>query len=299
LIIAAGYAWRFFDPDGIDRHRARHALSVAVLHFFLPAMVFGLVSEARFDRTFVIIPLTGLLVIAVGLAAAYAVYTLVPRWKRMPRPTFAVLLVAAAFGNVTFLGLPVITETLGPELAYTAILYDLFASTPLLFTAGVFIAARYGGGKTVSPAATLKRVLSLPPLWAAVAGIAVHLTGVAVPRIVTDTATLIGKAVVPIMIFTVGLALDFRDVRRLPTALPAIALKLLLAPFAAWWIGSRLGLSEEALKATTILGAMPVMVISLVIADEFDLDAPLAAMCITTSTILLFFTMPLVMKALL
>jgi predicted permease len=43
---------------------------------------------------------------------------------------------------------------------------------------------------------------------------------------------------------------------------------------------------------------MPVMVLSLVIADEFDLDVPLAAMCITVSTVALFFTMPAVMKIL-
>jgi len=46
------------------------------------------------------------------------------------------------------------------------------------------------------------------------------------------------------------------------------------------------------LQATTIEGAMPVMVLSLVIADEFNLDVPLAAACITVSTVALFFTMP-------
>jgi predicted permease len=43
---------------------------------------------------------------------------------------------------------------------------------------------------------------------------------------------------------------------------------------------------------------MPVMVLSLVIADEFDLDVPLAAACITVSTVALFFTMPAMMKLL-
>ena len=43
---------------------------------------------------------------------------------------------------------------------------------------------------------------------------------------------------------------------------------------------------------------MPVMVLSLVIADEFDLDVPLAATCIAVSTVALFFTMPMMMKML-
>ena len=45
----------------------------------------------------------------------------------------------------------------------------------------------------------------------------------------------------------------------------------------------------------TIEGAMPVMVLSLVIADEFELDVPLAAACIAVSTAALFFTMPVMM----
>jgi predicted permease len=57
-------------------------------------------------------------------------------------------------------------------------------------------------------------------------------------------------------------------------------------------------LSGATLKAVTIEGAMPVMVLSLVIADEFELDVPLAAACIAGSTILLFITLPAVMKLL-
>jgi hypothetical protein len=107
-----------------------------------------------------------------------------------------------------------------------------------------------------------------------------------------------GKAVIPIMIFTVGLALDFQDVKRLALIIPALALKLLFAPVLAWWIGSRFGLTGETLKALTIEGGMPVMVISLMIADEFELDVPLTAMCIAASTVALFFTMPVMMKVL-
>jgi predicted permease len=57
-------------------------------------------------------------------------------------------------------------------------------------------------------------------------------------------------------------------------------------------------MNAEVLKATIIEGAMPVMVLSLVIADEFGLDVPLAAACITISTVALFFTMPVMMKLL-
>jgi malate permease and related proteins len=256
------------------------------------------VASARVDRSFIAVPLAAAATTLAGLAAGFAAYKLFPWFKTIDRPAFGVMILAAAFGNVTYLGLPVITEMLGAQFGYVAILYDLLAATPVLLTAGVFIAARYGSGKAVSMADSLKRVLKLPPLWGVAAGIAVHAAGFAVPQIVLDTASLMGKAVIPVMTFTVGLALDFRDLKRLPIAVPALVLKLLAAPILAWWVGSRLGLTSEALKAVTIEGAMPVMVLSLVIADEFGLDVPLAATCIAVSTVALFFTMPLMMMLL-
>jgi predicted permease len=254
LIIAAGYGWRFFNPGGIDRHKARHALSITVLHFFLPALAFWLVATARVDRSFIAVPLTAAAVTLSGLAAGFAAYKLLPWFRTIERPEFGVVVLAATFGNVTYLGLPVITEMLGTQFGYVAILYDLLAATPVLLTAGVFIAARYGSGQAVSIAASLKRVLKLPPLWGVAGGMAVHAAGIAVPQIIIDTASLMGKAVIPVMTFTVGLALDFRDLKRLPIAIPALVLKLLAAPVLAWWVGSRLGLTLEVLKAVTIEG---------------------------------------------
>lgn len=271
---------------------------MTILHVFLPALAFGLVATARLDRSFISVPLTGAAVTLSGIVAGFAAYKLLPWFRSMEGPAFGVMILAAAFGNVTYLGLPVITETLGAQLGYVAILYDLLAATPILLTVGIFMASRYGSGEAVSVKASLQRVIKLPPLWGVAAGIGVQALRITVPPVILDAATLMGKAVIPVMIFTVGLALDFRDLKRLPMAVPALALKLFAAPVIAWWVGMKLGLSGQALKAVTIEGAMPVMVLSLVIADEFELDAPLAATCIAVSTAALFFTMPVMMKLL-
>ncbi len=291
--------WRFFNPGGLDRHRVRHALSVTVLYVFMPALAFGLLASARVDQSFITVPLTGVAAVMLCTAAGFAVYSLVPQLRKIPRPAFGVVVLAATYGNVTYLGLPIITEMLGQDKGYVAILYDLLAHTPLVLTIGAFIAARYGSGEKVSVAGSLKRVITLPPLWGVAAGIAVHFGEVTVPQPLLDAAALMGKAVIPIMTFTVGLALDFGDLKRLPLAAPALAIKLILAPVIAWWVGTRLGLTGDLLRAVTLEGAMPVMVFLLVIADEFDLDVPLAANSIAVSTVLLFFTMPLMLKVLL
>lgn len=269
-----------------------------MLHFFLPALAFGLVATAHADRSFVAVPLTAALVTLASIGAGFALYTLLPWFRTMDRRALGVLILSSSFGNVTYLGLPVITQMMGPRFGYVAILYDLLATTPVLLTLGVFIAARYGSGASVSLGDSLGRVLRLPPLWAVAAGLVVNFGGVPVPEIVLDAAQLMGRAVIPVMTFTVGLALDFQDVKRLPLAVPALGVKLLASPVLAWWIGSRAGLSGDVLRAVVIEGAMPVMVLSLVIADEFDLDVPLAAACVAASTVALFFTLPVMMNIL-
>jgi len=255
-------------------------------------------STARVDKSFIAVPLTAAVVTLCGMGAGFAFYKLVPWFRNIDRPSFGVMLLAAGFGNVTYLGLPIITGMVGPQFGYVAILYDLLAATPLLLTVGVFAAARYGSGKSATISASLARVIKLPPLWGVAAGVLVQSLGITVPPVIQDAAGLMGRAVIPVMTFTVGLALDFKDLRRLPIALPALGLKLLMAPALAWWIGSRIGVDAGQLMAITIEGAMPVMVLSLVIADEFKLDVSLAATCIAVSTAALFFTMPLMMRLL-
>ncbi len=269
---------------------------MAVLHFFLPALAFGLIATAKVDRSFIAVPLVAAAVTLFCLGLGWVLYRRLPWFRTAPRAAVGVLLLSAAFGNVTYLGLPVITEILGSRFGYVAILYDLLASTPVLLTVGMLTAARYGSGAAVSLGASLTRVLKLPPLWGVALGIVSH--GLPLPKPVLDAAQMMGRAVIPVMIFTVGLALDFRDIRRLPVAVPALAVKLLLAPVLVWLFARMAGLNGEVLRAVVIEGAMPVMVLSLVLADEFELDVPLAAACIAASTVASFFTLPIMMKML-
>jgi predicted permease len=277
----------------------RHALSVAVFHFFLPALAFGLAASARMDRSFIAIPLTAAAITLSGVGVGLAVYRWLPWFREAPRPAVGVLVLAGAFGNVMYLGLPVITETVGADYGYVALLYDLLASTPVVLTVGLIVAARYGSGVPVPVSASIKRVLALPPLWGAAAGLAVHVAQIQLPKPLLEAVHLMGRAVVPVMIFTVGLALDFRDILRLPVALPALTLKLVVVPMAACALASALGMRGDVLTAVVIEGAMPVMVLALIIADEFNLDVNLAAMCITVSTVASFFTLPMMIKILL
>jgi predicted permease len=69
--MAAGYAWRFFNPGGLDRHRVRHTLSVTVLYFFMPALAFGLLATTSIDRSFFLVPLVAILAAVLCTATGF------------------------------------------------------------------------------------------------------------------------------------------------------------------------------------------------------------------------------------
>lgn len=76
--------------------------------------------------------------------------------------------------------------------------------------------------------------------------------------------------------------------------MPALIIKLAFVPLLSYVIASALGLEGVALSACLLEGAMPTMVLSLLIAAMFGLDISLAAFVIVLSTALAFFTLPFV-----
>jgi hypothetical protein len=66
-----------------------------------------------------------------------------------------------------------------------------------------------------------------------------------------------------------------------------------LSPFISFATAQSLGLQGQALSSTLLEGAMPTMVLSLLIAARFKLDIALSAFIIVVTTVLSFFTLPI------
>jgi len=94
------------------------------------------------------------------------------------------------------------------------------------------------------------------------------------------------------MIFSIGLALSLPKVGHAYAIIPAVIIKLAIVPFFSFLAAAMLGLSGDALASCLIEGAMPTMVLSLLIAAKFKLDVSLAAFLIVVTTVLSFFSLP-------
>jgi hypothetical protein len=303
VIILIGVIWRLV-LGGQTSEVVRSHLAQAVYNVFLPALVLHVLWRIPVDLNTVRIPVISALSVLLALLIAFLIYSngrVVRGFMGQVHTNRAIgaLLLAASFGNFTYLGLPVLTQTFGPWSQFVAIHFDLLASTPLLFTVGIMLARHYGSGDGhgMHPVLALMQV---PALWVAIAGLLLSISGVAMPAWVDEALSTLGSAVVPLMLLSVGMALRWKSgwLRRMPVLLPVLMIQLLAMPLIAWAAAIGVGLPDRLLAPVVIEGAMPSMVLGLVICDRFKLDSSLYAEAVTVSTALSLLTLPLWLQVL-
>lgn len=294
-IILAGLLWRLVLGTA-KAETIRAQLVRAVYDIFLPALVLHVMWQTQVSLNSVRIPLVSSLAILLSLLAAYLIYAngkWLPGSSVQQRKSAGALLLASSFGNFTYLGLPVLTQTFGPWAQSVAIHFDLFASTPLLFTVGVLVASNFGSStKKANIGIELIRV---PALWAAIAGVLASSMQLPMPAWLDETLSVLGAAVVPLMLLSIGMALSWQAgwLKRIPLILPMVAIQLILMPLLVWGACIGVGIPGNLIAPAVIEGAMPTMVLGLVICDRFKLDTSLYAEAVTVTTALSLLTLPL------
>lgn len=288
-LIACGAIWRYLRPGGISAELTRLVLTTLVYYLLLPAMVLEVLWQADIGLHSLQYTLMG---VASGVFAMIAIWACGRTLKFGNRQMGAVIL-AAAFPNVTYLGLPVLEQTFGAWARSVAIQLDLFAATPLLLTIGITV-ARYFGNDSDEQQKSALTFLNVPPFWAAI--IAVLLNGYAVPMPAWFAGILqkLSAGVVPLMLLSLGLALSWRAVtfRNLPYVLPVIIIKMGLMPWFALGFSRLLTLDDNHKAAAVLEMAMPCMVLGIVFCDRYQLDSSLYAMAVTVTTLLSLVTLP-------
>ncbi len=287
----------FFPGDlrvgGLDADSMRLPINALVFNLFLPALCIKSVYISGIDIDTILVPVTAGLTTIFTMIVSLAAYSVLGKVTNMTKPEMGVLVISATFGNVVYLGLPVITGLYGEGAAKYALFYDLFAATPLLWLVGAAVASRYGRGGKIGIGDSLKTIASLPPVWGLIAGMVLKAAGIGLPEFIMKALDMLGGLVIPLMVFSIGLTLSMPKVKHASLIIPAVIIKLAVAPFIAFTIADLLGMKGNALASCFIEGAMPTMVLSLLIASRFGLDTSLAGFMIVVTTVLSFFTLPI------
>ncbi|WKJ92478.1 AEC family transporter [Methylomonas montana] len=290
VLMLCGAGWRVLTPNRLSADQTRLVLTSVVYYFFLPVMVLDVLWQANIGWQSLQFS---------ALAGASVLLALTLSWLtvkacRFQNPQTGTVLLAAAFPNVTYLGLPVLEQAFGSWARSVVIQIDLFAVAPLVFTIGIMSARHYGQTAEAKPKSVLG-FFNAPPFWAAFLAVALNLSQVPIPFWLAGLLKTCAGAVAPLMIFSLGLALSWREVhvRNLPFVIPIVAIKLLLMPLFALWLAGHLNLTGQFKAAAVMDIAMPSMVLGIVLCDRYKLDSGLYAMAVTLTTALSLLSLPL------
>lgn len=269
--------------------RAIEPLNRFALYFAFPALVAeGLLSsELAVPRS----PGFWLVVPAALFACVLVARLALPR----EAPTLALIL---AFGNVAYLGLPLVERALGASAVPVASL-AVAVHVLLGLTVGPALLLRWSGSDRAL-SSVVSRVARQPLVWAPAAGLLARLLPEGAREPLSTVLAPLSRSAAPVALFLLGLYLHanrgrLRALGRGDVA--HVAFKQLLLPGVtlALAIGARSldAITAPEARVLFLLSAMPAAITTFAIAHEHGVGAERTSRAIVTTTLLSAITIPL------
>ncbi|MFB6305366.1 MAG: AEC family transporter [Haloferacaceae archaeon] len=262
VVMSVGYVLaRALDPDV-------EGLNAVALYAFLPALIFhSLATTDLGSGTLVkIFAAVGAFVFAMIVVAEVA-----GRLLGVEEPFRSADVLASAFPNAGFYGIPLAEFAFGPVGRTTAVLY-ITALAFLMYTVGVYIASRGGG---TSGKSAVGEIFRLPLVYAIAAALAVRALGLVPPESGTlmTTVAMVGNASIPLMLVIVGIQLAGLDRALAPRVVAPTALKLVVAPLVGLAVALAVGFANaDVARVFVLLCATPVALIPLSLTITYSDD---------------------------
>jgi len=263
-------------------------LTRAAYYVFVPAFIFKAISGAD-------ISLDSALTMIGFICAAHLVAVFIAggigRILGRSREVIAAFVMIASFGNVGNYGLAVVQFRLGETAIVPASIYFL-SITITAFVVCVGAAGwAHGGSK-----GALLGLLKTPALWAVVPALFVAKTGVEVPLMVSRMVGLLADAMIPVMLFSLGLQLlEQRRVTLTADVVVASSIRLLLVPAVAWLVAIPFDLSSVEHISGILQAGMPTAILVSIIAKENCIVPEFVTSVVVFSTLASLLTLTLLM----
>lgn len=271
LLAAAGFGWRKFGLDYPVDFVTRLAMTIAV-----PCLIFTALMQTELDPA-------ALSTMTMAALSAYAVMGALSAMliivTGIDRRTF---LAPTIFGNTGNLGLPLALFAFGEAgLGYGVVIFSITAI--LSFTIGI---------RLVSGHASVRRVLREPMVWATLLGALFLWQGWQTPHWLTNSLSLAGQLAIPLMLFTLGVAVARLSPRGVGRAVLLSLAKLAMGIVAGTAAGWAFGLGPVAFSVIVLQLATPVGVSSYLLAERFQTDADAVAGYVVISTLISVLALP-------
>ncbi|MCF6265823.1 MAG: AEC family transporter [Desulfuromusa sp.] len=263
-------------------------LTRAAYYIFVPAFIFQAISTAEVPLTSTVRMLTFIIVthlLAVFIAGG------IGRILGRSREMIAAFVMIAAFGNVGNYGLALIQFRLGNVALPSATIYFVAISISAFVICVGAAGWAHGGSR-----GAVWKVLKTPALWATVPAVMVSAGGLEVPLMLDRMIGLLAAAMIPVMLFALGLQLREQGKVHLTTdVLLGSGIRLILTPALALLIAVPFGLSQIESTAGVLQAAMPVAILVSIIAKENDIVPDYVTSVVVVSTLASIVTLSLLM----
>jgi hypothetical protein len=211
----------------------------------------------------------------------------------------AIFAMGAAFSNTVLLGIPIVLTAFGPEATLPLMIIIAFHSALFMpLTVGVITASRGNGGR-VGPqlGRTILEVVRNPIILGLAVGLAVNLTGLALPAPVDHMAELLGRAAVPTALFAMGASLaGYSFLGDVPPALALSSLKLVVHPAIVWVMAVHvLGIEGIQAPVAVTMAAMPAGVNVYLFGARYQAAPDVAARTVLLTSLLSVATLSLLL----
>lgn len=282
---AAGAAVRWRRPATA---RWAPTLDGFVLGIALPALTLATLPSADLGNT-IGVPVA---VAWAGLPVAWVAVLAAGRAFSWPRSIVGALMLVAAFGNTSFLGLAAVEALLGDDTVAAALAFGQLGTFLSVVTAGTVVAGIYGAA-TTRPGAVLRQIITFPPFIAVLASI--PLRAWPLPDGAVDALDAVGQLVAPVAMVSIGLRFHLTPAAhvRAPAAW-GLGIKMVLLPLVAFLAAVLIGdLDDPAWRASVLESGMPPMVTASIIATRAGLDEELSSFVVGAGLVLSAVTLPL------
>ncbi len=280
-IIAFSY---FLKLRGIFKEEDSKAFIDYVIYFALPLTVFKSVRELGYGRD-----VSEVVIFAWGTILLSAVLSLgVGKLLKLKGGRLRAFILVSTFGNTAFMGYPFTYALFGEEGLRYAIIYDQLGSFLAVITLGLFVSV----GRF-----SLREVLLFPPFWGILGGFL--LSGIYLPDYVERFIDVSSRSLIPVILFSLGLKLNFRDMKSsVGLSFAVLGLKMIAVPLVLLSLLKLMGAQALHYKVILLESSMPPMVMAAVLAMRYSLDEKLAISSVMLGIFLSFLSVPAIISLL-
>ena len=291
-IVIVGYVAGKLKYMGGDFDRR---LSNIIIDITCPALILSSTMGGKLPDRSLILPLLGISLLTYVLLAI-AAWTL-PRWLTKKSEDRGTVGFALMFGNVGFIGYPIVGAIFGHEAVFYAAILNV-VNTLSVFTVGVMLV----NGERQRMAFQSKILVSTPMISAYLAILIVALGIDNIPSVISQPITMIGGITVPGALLIIGSSmsrLSWRMMLGSGVVYVTTAFRLLILPLLLYVIFRAMGFDSLVVNINTLVIAMPVATYGTILCLRYGRDTALITEITFISTLLSVLTIPFVAQLLL